>query len=213
VDGITEAMAAHGLNPIDNADVARFAGILPRPLADAGAVVVLIDHVSKSREARGRYAIGAQHKLAAVTGAAYTVELIKPFGHGLHGVAKITIAKDRPGRVREHSRKVAGVLHLDSQPDGSVMAQITLPARQLQAADDDAAPFRPTVLMHRISEVIERQPGLSGRAVIAATQGKTDHKKLALELLIAEGYVAADRAGNARRHTSLGPFRTEDDPT
>jgi hypothetical protein len=126
IDGVTEAMAAHGLNPLDNADAATFSHRLPVPFAVAGATVLMIDHVTKAAEGRGRYALGAQHKLAAVDGAAYTIDLLRPFGHGLRGLAKISIAKDRPGRVREHSpRGCAGMLDLESMEDRSVMARIT----------------------------------------------------------------------------------------
>jgi len=36
--------------------------------ADTGAGVLMLDHVVKSEESRGRYAIGGQHKLAGLTG-------------------------------------------------------------------------------------------------------------------------------------------------
>ena len=49
--------------------------------------------------------------------------------------------------------------------------------------------FRPTVLMERVSRAIEAKPGLTRRALRTAVKGKHDVKELALELLIAEGYV------------------------
>lgn len=206
IDGVTEAMAAHGLDPLSNAEVAAFNARLPKPLAATGSIVAMIDHVTKSREGRGRYAIGAQHKLSAVDGAAYILELVRPFGHGLHGIAKVIVAKDRPGWVREKSpRNLAGTLHLHSQADGSVLGSIAAPKDV--AVAEDASAFRPTILMQRVSEYVEKTPGLSGRAIIAAVSGKTDHKRLALELLIREGYVAAEKAGNAHRHRSARPFR------
>jgi hypothetical protein len=208
IDGITEAMTSHGLDPLSNPDVAAFNAKLPKKLAGPGTPVVMIDHVTKAREGRGRYAIGAQHKLSAVDGAAYIIDLIKPFGHGLHGMAKITISKDRPGRVREHSpTKVAGILHLRSQLDGSVLASIAPPA---SVTDGQAATtFRPTVLMERVSRYVEDHPGLSGRAIVAAVSGKTEHKRLALELLISEGWIWAARAGNKVEHKSVNPFRDD----
>lgn len=210
IDGITEAMAAHGLDPLSNSDVAAFNARLPKPFAAAGCIVVMIDHVTKSREGRGRYAIGAQHKLSAVDGAAYTIELLKPFGHGLHGLAKIVIAKDRPGRVREHSPgNVAGMLHLDSRPDGSVLAEIRAAGSSPEQSD---AGFRPTVLMQRVSEYVEQHPGLSGRSIVAAVKGRNEHKRLALELLIQEGYIVRERSGSAQLHKSDHPFRADENP-
>jgi AAA domain len=205
IDGVTEGMAAHGLDPLSNADVAAFNARLPRPFADTGAIVAMIDHVTKNREARGRYAIGAQHKLAAVDGAAYVLEVMRPFGRGLQGMARIIVAKDRAGHVRGRSPgNVAGFLHLRSEPDGSVIASIAAP--KAVVAEDGAA-FRPTILMQRISEYIESTHGMSGRAIIAAVKGKAEHKRLALELLIKEGYVVVERAASAHRHESLRPFR------
>ncbi len=71
IDGTTEAMAIHGLNPLDNVDIANFTRRLLRPLAglESRPAVVTSDHVVKSTESRGRYAIGGIHKLNIVDGA------------------------------------------------------------------------------------------------------------------------------------------------
>lgn len=198
-------MAAHGLDPNSNVDVATFNAKLPNPMAAAGSAVASIDHVTKAKESRGRYAIGAQHKLSAVSGAAYIVELLRPFGHGLHGTAKIVISKDRPGRVREHCHEgVAGILHLRSEEDGSVLASIAKP-REFQGSE--SAEFRPTVLMERISRFCETNPGLSKNALVIGVKGKTDHKKLALELLVRDKFIVAERNGNSYSHKTIRPFR------
>jgi hypothetical protein len=202
IDGVTEAMAAHGLDPNSNADVASFNGRLPRRFAASGATVVMIDHVTKNRESRGRYAIGAQHKLSAVDGAAYTLDLLRAFGHGQHGIAKIVVAKDRPGRVVAGSGRLAGMLHLRSEADGSVLASIAPP----RTAPRDDGEFKPTVLMQRISAYIEANPGLSVRALLAAVSGNTDHKKLALELLVVRKFVAVEESGRAHLHKSIRPY-------
>jgi AAA domain len=209
IDGVTEGMTAHGLDPLSNSDVAAFNTRLPKPFAATGAIVVMIDHVTKNRETRSRYAFGAQHKLAAVDGAAYVLDIMRPFGRGLHGMAKILIAKDRPGHVRGASPgNIAGFLHLYSQPDGSVLGSVTAPkAPTTPTTDDGAAAFRPTILMQRVSEYVETNPGMSGRAITSAVSGKTDHKKLALELLISEGYIEIEKAGSAIKHRSAQPFR------
>ncbi len=74
IDGVTEAMSSNGLDPNSNADVATFNALMPKRIAKEGAAVVMIDHVTKSEEGLGRYAIGGQHKLSAVDGSAFTVE-------------------------------------------------------------------------------------------------------------------------------------------
>jgi hypothetical protein len=103
VDGVTEGMSLHGLNINDNKDVAVFGRRVLRPLQDAGPAVVTLDHVVKSADNRGRYAIGGVHKLNGLNGVMYLMENIKPFGIGVKGKSRIRIAKDRPGQLRKES--------------------------------------------------------------------------------------------------------------
>jgi len=84
IDGVTEALVVHGLDLKDNTDIAKWLALLPRRLTRAGAAVVQIDHVGRDRDARGRFALGAQHKLAGVD-VHYGFDVIEPFGRGLEG--------------------------------------------------------------------------------------------------------------------------------
>lgn len=211
LDGVTEAMSLLGLDPNGNSDVAKFLTILARPLSLAGATVVLIDHVTKTRQdGPRRYAIGAQHKLAAVDGAAYIVELAQPFGHGKHGIARVNIAKDRPGRVREHcSGNLAAELHLRSDPDsGAITATLITPA------SSSDAPFRPTVLMERVSRYLETHPeGVSSRNIDDAVTGKASAVRLARDLLVTEGYAVKQPAparGRTDLYLHVKPYRNTD---
>ena len=204
VDGVTEALSIHGLDLGDNTDVARWLELLPRPLARTGAAVALLDHVVKDKEARGRFAIGAQHKLAGVD-AAYRLEVVEPFGRGREGLVRISVAKDRSGHVRQHAagKRIAD-LRLMSRADGSVTANLEPPVNA------QATTFRPTVLMERVSRAVEEQPGLSKRQLRTAVGGNNDAKDLALQLLIDEGYVEARQDGQARRHYSLHRYEDEE---
>jgi hypothetical protein len=206
VDGVTEAMTLLGLNPYDNADVAKFWRVLPRRLSATGAAVILIDHVTKDREQRGRWAIGAQHKLAAIDGAAFVFEVLKPFGRGeQHGIARISLAKDRPGHLRQHAfGGVIAELHLQSWPDGGVDADILRPG----VTDGN---FRPTVLMERVSRYIEEHPGISKNGVATAVRGDDKAKRLAVELLGAEGFVTIGKSGASHILTSVRPFRNDEE--
>jgi hypothetical protein len=103
VDGVTEGMSLLGLELTDNTDVARFGRMLLRPLADTGAAVVPLDHVVKSTESRGRYALGGVHKLNAVDGVQYVLEAVRPFGINTTGRSRLRIAKDRPAQIRRHA--------------------------------------------------------------------------------------------------------------
>ena len=203
IDGVTEALVLHGLDLKDNSDVAKWLALLPRRLTNAGIAVVQIDHVGRDREARGRFALGAQHKLAGVD-VHYAFDILEPFGRGLEGRIKVTVSKDRPGHVRRHADEAGRVaeLRLTSEPDGAVSID-AMPPRAIGGG----APFRPTALIERTSRAVEDSPGLSKNAIEATVRGKTDYKRLALELLIADGFMRVERDGQAGRHYSVRPFR------
>lgn len=54
IDGVTEAMVTEGLDLISNGDVATWSRLLPKRCADTGAGVVMLDHVPKATDNRGR---------------------------------------------------------------------------------------------------------------------------------------------------------------
>lgn len=202
IDGVTACLSLLNLNGSDNADVALFIALLPRPLAQAGAATVVIDHVPKAQENRGRYALGAQHKLAAIDGAAYMVTPVKPFGYGQQGLSRIQVVKDRIGRVREHAPyNSVGELHLGSE-GGAVRAEIR------PAAGGSERSFRPTVLMGRVSDVLaDSDKAMSRREVLDAVVGKKEFVAKALDALVEEGYVD-QRSGprGSKLHTLARPF-------
>lgn len=203
LDGATEAYALHGLDIGDNNDAAKWQKLLPRRLADAGAAVLEIDHVTKDREHRGRYAIGAQHKLAGVD-VAYAVKALEPLGRGRTGSSRITVMKDRPGHIRQYSDESAHVARFQlTEAAGVVSAKLALLDTQA-----DAAAFRPTVLMERVSRALEEHPGLSVTAIRQTVKGKrNEYKDTALELLIADGHVNVKQEGRALRHYVVTPYR------
>ena len=106
IDGVTESLTMWGGETKDNDTITRWMRIFPRTVASAsGAAVVLIDHITKNADTRGRFAIGGQAKLATIDGAAYLVEPIQPLSPGKVGVLTMRVTKDRPGFIR----KVAGM--------------------------------------------------------------------------------------------------------
>lgn len=106
LDGVTEAMTAEGLDLMSNADIARWMKTLPRWIArtPSAPAVITIDHVPKNPDARGKGAIGGQHKRAGIDGIGLTFTVgTEPLARGRDGRARITIDKDRPGHVRAHA--------------------------------------------------------------------------------------------------------------
>lgn len=208
VDGVTDGMATLKLDPDKNKDAATFDRMLVKPFARAGAAVVLTDHVVKDREGRGRYAIGAQHKLAAIDGATFVFEVIASFGREREGVARIELTKDKPGWLRRNATgKTIAMLRLTSYPDGGVTGGFELPNSKV------TGPFRPTALMEKASRAAEEQPGLTKRSLRSAVGGNAEHADHAIELLTIEDYITVERGpGNSLKHFSAKPYRRDDDP-
>ena len=203
IDGLSEAYALLGLDPYSNADAAKFLAMLPRPIAERGAAVLELDHVVKSRETRGRYAIGAQHKLAGIA-AAYSTEVIRQPSRTDAGMVKVKIEKDRHGHVRSHAQGgVIGLAHITPTEDGERVS-VTLEPPDSTAGDGES--FRPTVIMGRVARYIEDEPGATTRGIREGVRNNHDTVALALRLLVAEGFVERREHGGAHRHYSAHPF-------
>lgn len=200
IDGITEALTVEGLDMAANQDIAEFRKRIARPFVRAGAAVLEVDHVVKDKENRGRYAIGAQHKLAG-TDVAYKLDVVQPFGREREGLVKITVTKDRPGFVRQHSEDGERTALLRLQSDNGTVTT------RLERAEEHGDSFRPTRIMERVSKAVEAQPGLTRNAVRATVQHKATYVDLALELLISEGFVTFKREGQAKLHHVVKPYR------
>jgi hypothetical protein len=189
LDGITEAMTLHGLDPLDNADAAKFGRMLPRHIAQRGAACVSLDHVTKNGETRGRYSIGAVHKLNALDGAAYVLENRDPFGIGLTGRSTIRIAKDRPGQLRRHALPGAGGMHWFGDLVLTSHSE-TYGELEVQPPHERDPHWRPTALMQAIADAISARGPLSQRRLRIAVQGKNESISTALEFLILDGFVS-----------------------
>ena len=213
VDGVTEVMVQNGWSINDNDDAAKFLLALPRRIARHGCAVVLIDHVPKDKEARGRYGIGAQHKLAGVDGAVYRLEVTQPFGLGRTGTSRITVAKDRPGHVRGFASggETVGTLQLTSRADGDVSLAILCPE------SDTPIRTRPTTLMEQVAAAIQtlNDSGVypTRNGILADVSGKKKWVAEALRLLIEEGHVTTRPGPNrSQLHTLTKPYVVPQSP-
>jgi len=213
IDGVTEAMTLHGLATNDNDEYAKFHAMLPRRLSRAGTAVVNIDHVTKDKETRGRYAIGAQHKLAGMDGAVFSFEVVSPFGLGLHGIAKMYVNKDRPGQLRTHAesnggRHLIAELHLRSDPaTHALAASIDAPAAGAGIASDTT----PTWWMEQISRAVEADGPLTSRQIEElrkpdGSAGSTPAKRKARDLLNG-AYLRPERQGQTIYYHHVKPYR------
>ena len=210
VDGVNAAMTLLNLELTSNRDATFFSQQLLKPLALSGACVITIDHVPKSKDNRGNYAIGAQAKRADINGCAIAVEVVHPFGRGISGELNLKVTKDRPGAVRALDAKEAkfvGRVFINSTAEGMVTMKVESP----QTASGDRT--RPTHLMESVSKILEAaMMPLSKSAVIKEVKGKTEWVMIAIQNLIDEKFVGIENGSrNALNLKSLRPYRQEDD--
>jgi hypothetical protein len=197
IDSVGESTAAEGVNGNADDEVANWFKLIARPLARTGAAVALLDHVAKSSDG-SLYSIGSQRKRAAIDGAQYLQETVKPFSKNDEGAARLICAKDRSGNYRVGQR----VAMLRVIPDGE-RVQI-----ELEVPDDNPATFKPTALMERVSHALEaaNEP-LSYRGILERVEGKKQYISDAVNALIREGYVSiTPGARNSNMHSLLKPY-------
>ena len=84
--------------PADGSDVAPWLAKMVQPFLDAGATVLVLDHVPKRKEGRPLGPIGSQHKLARVNGSALFISGI-PWTGKADGHLVLTNHKDRHGQL------------------------------------------------------------------------------------------------------------------
>ncbi|HXY45424.1 MAG TPA: AAA family ATPase [Acidimicrobiales bacterium] len=109
IDAVADSLAAEGCSENDAVDVSGWIAKVPRPLARAGAAVLLVDHVTKDESSRGRYARGSGAKLAGVDGAAFVLDVEEPFSREASGRGSLRLAKDRHGSIGRVGEVVATV--------------------------------------------------------------------------------------------------------
>lgn len=207
IDGLTEALTVHGFELNSNRDVAAFYELVPRPIARHGPAVAIIDHVAKASEQRGRWSIGAQHKLGGIDGASYSLEVAKPVVRGRDGLVRVVVNKDRPGYVR---RATTGkvVAEMRTTSDDHTLTVELAATNRADPHHPDGTVFRPTGLMERISRWLEMNPDATGRAARQAVRGKEAWKVEALRALTVDGHaVATDGHRGALSYRIVKPFR------
>lgn len=219
VDGVTEALALSGLSgdslTNNNDAVTRWHAMLPKRIAtETGAAVVQVDHVTKSKDGRGGYAIGGQAKRASITGAAYVVVPRETFGRGRAGWFDLYVSKDREGFVLgapdgadTATGKHVGRVTVSSTQDGERVGLEVL-APLPNSADDQAGS-----LMARVAAFLAELPhgheGASTNTVKREVTGNEAQIGQALAALVSAGYVAKKAKGQSMLHRLVKPYAPE----
>jgi hypothetical protein len=206
IDASAGAYDLQGLDDNKRADAEKFARIWVRPFWTNGVATLVLDHVVKNSESRGKYAIGSERKVGGVD-VHLGFECVFELNRGGHGLYKIVTHKDRGGWL---PRPTAGELELWSDPDTHAIRWAFKPPQPPEEETDEG--FRPTTLMERVSIYLEGQDEpVSRNSVEEAVKGKGRYVRLAIDCLVREGYVTETRgARKARLLLSKQAFRDDD---
>jgi hypothetical protein len=199
IDGVTESLTMWGGQTKDNDEITRWMRIFPRTVATAsGAAVVLIDHITKNAETRGRFAIGGQAKLATIDGAAYLVEPLEALAPGRTGTLTMRVTKDRPGFVR----KIAGMWRKSDRTQEAAVFTIDSTRAQMEYVigvpllEDELESNKEFKKQKEIAEFIHNHPGCTRRFISDGVTGSKEIVGERLADLIAGGWV--ENRGNDR---------------
>lgn len=209
VDGVNAAMNLMGLDLEKNKDATHFSQTILRPLRTFGSGILTIDHVTKSKDNRGNYAIGAQAKRADIDGVAVSVAVEQPFGRGIDGALSLTVTKDRPGFVRAicPDAKTLGIVNLRSVGDDSITVSISGGTIAISTADQR---------MEQISQFLERHGyemnfnEIKKRLKDEGIGMGSDMVRVALDSLVARGSVIVRQNGQKNLYSLRSSFLAND---
>jgi GNAT superfamily N-acetyltransferase len=204
VDAAAGAYELEGLNDNNRDEVETFNRKYVKTFWREGIATLLIDHVVKSAEERGKYSIGSERKLGA-TDVHLGFETVKAISRGTTGRYKIITHKDRDGFFQ---RGHLADLHLDSDPETHAIAWKFTSA---DTVGEDGI-FRPTHLMEKASIQIETAGVAPTKTELAAALGgRKDYALQAIDRLVAEGFAVSTADGRSKIITSTRRYR-ENDP-
>ncbi len=207
VQGITARYAVVAIDPLSavasaldldfdksNAEFIRFYDRLVQPLTTRGVTVLIVDNIGHAEDAKRR-AKGASAK---------------------QDRADLTFScspSTSPVGLAVKAQKVRSVRAGFQRGDEWLFVKDTqrIEHRGHQEPADRPA-FRPTNIMEKVSRAVEHADGLTRNAICTAIGGRKENVTLALQLLVSEGYIAAEKAGQAHHHRSVKPYREAIDP-
>jgi hypothetical protein len=193
LDGLAESMAAVGADENNATEVLQFFRINLRPFAEAGAAVVIADHVTKSAGGRGQFARGSGAKAGRYDGVSYEVVLGKSYTPTTKGFVILKVAKDRNGGVGPRG-KSAAELHFTPNADGTTAIAFKKPECQ-------EGGFRPTAIMDKILALLESQPRATKRELRAC--GKSQWVDTSIDILTRENKIQCNKVGQSLIYSLL----------
>lgn len=208
IDGVAESLARDGYDEDKARDVVEWTEKLPRKVARTGAAVVMLDHLAKDKEKRGRQARGSGHKLAAVDGATYELRSTRAFSRTSAGSFRVICSKDRHGSFAVGEE--VGVVEIEPHADGARVVVTLNPPGTLVLP----SPQKPTFVMALISQAIEEATVPLSASTLRNLLPKQKPKTVdsALAHLKAEGFVIDEAKGRMKVLRNVKPYHRDTDP-
>jgi hypothetical protein len=209
VDGVNAAMNVMGLDLEKNKDATSFSQEVLRPLRLHNAAIITIDHVTKSKDNRGNYAIGAQAKRADIDGCAVAVEVEIAFGRGIDGALALKVTKDRPGYVRAicQEGKNLGVANIKAIEGGTIKIFLEGASVEVYSLDKKMEQVSSFMAQHgtemNLNEIKRRLPE-AGIAI------GVNNVKVILESLVNRRHLSAKAVGQKILYKHQMPFLAND---
>ena len=195
IDTVTGAMSVEGLDPNTGTDVETLYRILPGKLAKSGTAVLMLDHVTKSSDSRGKYAIGSERKLSGITGASYNLKTTTPWKRAtmtpLTGSFDLVIAKDRAGFVGSTGDTITTGI-VTSDPDGGLRIKLMPP--------EDTTVVPPIKRLREVLDYLKSYDGASSGAIEKGVGGNSGTIRAALRYLVSVGALTVTKSGQAHNH-------------
>jgi hypothetical protein len=192
IDAAAGAYAVQGFDDNHRADVEKFTSLYVLPFFRAEIATIVLDHVVKNIDNRGKYATGSARKVEGVD-VHLGFDTILPIKRGSNGIYKVTTHKDRDGW---HERGRLADLHLTSHPDTH---QITWEWRQTEHHEDPSS-WMPTVYMERVSKYLhEDGEPCSRKNIEDNVEGGTDFIRQAIDALKRLGFITETKGPRKAR--------------
>ena len=190
--------------PSDGSSVAGWFKQMVTPFSQRAMGVLILDHVPKRRQERPRGAIGSQHKLARIDGAAVGISG-KPWTKTQDGVMVLRLEKDRQGDVPGNVG--AKIATLKGIYEGELLTITIDPPN----ADDDEG----DIPMKILTAIADAGPdGVRGTNTLKdMVKGKGQYKAQAIVELVQDGLIAISKDGKTNVHklTDAGRIILEDE--
>jgi hypothetical protein len=200
IDAAAGAFDNEDLDDNKRSDAERWRKTYVDPFFDNGIATLVIDHVVKNTESRGKYVIGSERKIGG--GEVHIgFDTLKPLNRGGTGIYKMVLHRDREGHfTRGHFCDV----YVTSDPQTH---NLTCEFKPVEHPDDGTAQL-PTELMQRVSAYLEKQTEpVSRNQILINVKGNDHYIKTAIDALVTLDYAAETAGKNrARQYHTTRPF-------